>query len=262
MRLCLFLSAAAEQKKRAKSPEATMEAFYQLIVYQDTGAIVKLGIDQKEAQETLDEYQSSMISAIQNQFKNAGISISKSESSDILDVITDSFQKLDYKVSLKKRDGKEASVTVSSQYIHYLDLFQQAADETINELKPKHIENLSDAKKLLIENIKTSFQNAEISKDMHSKTFDLKNKRLKAENILYVSSFRKMQKRPDQNLWNLFQTNKKVFSSPSSKTGSGCCFFRYLYLWLTAVSDSFLLHCILPLHCAPTYGTYLQFPCI
>ena len=167
-------------EKEAKSPEATMEAFYQLIVYQDTGAIVKLGIDQKDAQETLDEYQSSMISAIQNQFKNAGISISKSESSDILDVITDSFQKLDYKVSLKKRDGKEASVTVSSQYIHYLDLFQQAADETINELKPKHIENLSDAKKLLIENIKTSFQNAEISKDMHSKTFDLKNKKIKS----------------------------------------------------------------------------------
>lgn len=93
-------------EKEAKSPEATMEAFYQLIVYQDTGAIVKLGIDQKEAQETLDEYQSSMISAIQNQFKNAGISISKSESSDILDVITDSFQKLDYKVSLKKEMEK------------------------------------------------------------------------------------------------------------------------------------------------------------
>ncbi len=166
-------------EKETKSPEATMEAFYQLIVYQDTDAMVNLGIDQKDAQETLDEYQTSMISAIQDQFKDAGISISKSEASDILGAITDSFKKLDYKVSIKKRDGKEASVTVSSQYIHYLDLFQQASNETINQLKPNHIENLSDAKELLIENIKTSFQNAEISKDMHSKTFDLKSKKIK-----------------------------------------------------------------------------------
>lgn len=167
-------------EKEAKNPEATMEAFYQLIVYQDTDAIVKLGIDQKDAQETLDEYQTSMISAIQDQFKDAGISISKSEASDILGAITDSFQKLNHKVSIKKRDGKEASVTVSSQYIHYLDLFQQASNETINQLKPMHIENLSDAKELLIENIKTSFENAEISKDMHSKTFDLKSKKIKS----------------------------------------------------------------------------------
>lgn len=167
-------------EKEAKNPEATMEAFYQLIVYQDTDAIVKLGIDQKDAQETLDEYQTSMISAIQDQFKDAGISISKSEASDILGAITDSFQKLNHKVSIKKRDGKEASVTVSSQYIHYLDLFQQASNETINQLKPMHIENLSDAKELLIENIKTSFENAEISKDMHSKTFNLKSKKIKS----------------------------------------------------------------------------------
>lgn len=167
-------------EKEAKSPEATMEAFYQLIVHQDTDAIVKLGIDHKDAQETLDEYQTSMISAIQNEFKDAGISISKSEASDISGAITDSFQKLDHKVSIKKRDGKEASVTVSSQYIHYLDLFHQASNETINQLKPKHIENLSDAKELLIENIKTSFENAEISKDMHSKTFDLKSKKIKS----------------------------------------------------------------------------------
>ena len=122
-----------------------------------------------------------------NFFCFCDFSISQSQASDILDEISGSLKKLDHKVSLKKRDGKEATVEVSSQYIEYRDLFKKASDETVNELKSRHVEELSGAKDLLVENIKDSFQNAEASKDMHSVTFQLKCEKIKSgENKVYI----------------------------------------------------------------------------
>lgn len=183
----MVCSCGLGSSEEAENPEKTMEALYQLVVCQDISEITKLGIDQAEAQETLDEYRSSMTSAIQEEFKKADFSISQSQASDILDEISGSLKKLDHKVSLKKRDGKEATVEVSSQYIEYRDLFKKASDETVNELKSRHVEELSGAKDLLVENIKDSFQNAEASKDMHSLTFQLKCEKIKSgENKVYI----------------------------------------------------------------------------
>ena len=70
-----------------------MEALYQLVVCQDISEITKLGIDQAEAQETLDEYRSSMTSAIQEEFKKADFPSVNHKASDILDEISGSLKK-------------------------------------------------------------------------------------------------------------------------------------------------------------------------
>lgn len=160
--------------------DKTMEGFYQLIIQQDASAITELGIDKKEAKETLTAYQSSMISTLKNNFSSAGVSITDAQAADIFHAVSDKFSKLDYKISVVKEDGKDASVKVSSQYINYLDIFKTAKETTINELKPQHIEKLSDAKKQLVANVVEGFQNAEISKDMKSMTFHLKKQKIKS----------------------------------------------------------------------------------
>lgn len=157
-----------------------MDAFYQLIIYQDTKSMTELGIDRSESKESLKTYQSSMISTIQTSFKNAGVSISKTQSQQIFEAISKKLAALDYKVEIVKDDDKEASVKVSSQYINYLDLFREAKNTTLNELKPLHIESLSGAKKQLVANVIETFENAKVSEDMHSKTFLLKQQKIKS----------------------------------------------------------------------------------
>lgn len=178
--ILLISLAGCGQNTVTSKPEDTMTAFYDLLIRQDTSSITELGIDKTEAENTLKTYQESMTSTIQKSFKDAGVSITKSQSQDIFDAISTKLASLDYKVTVKKQDGKEATVNVSSQYINYLDIFKQAKQTTLNELKPLHIEKLSDAKKQLVSNVVDAFKNAEISKDMHEQTFQLKQQKIKS----------------------------------------------------------------------------------
>ena len=177
--LLLSLAGCGQSTTNAK-PTSTMEAFYDLIIKQDTSAMTDLGIDSSESKETLKTYQSSMISTIQSSFKNAGVAITKSQAKDIFDAISNKLASLEYKVSIVKKDDKEATVKVSSQYINYLDIFKQAKQTTLDELKPLHIEKLSDAKKQLVSNVVDGFNSASVSSDMHSKTFTLKLQKIKS----------------------------------------------------------------------------------
>lgn len=178
--LSMIVLAAGCSKNNIKDADKTMDAFYQLIIYQDTKSMTELGIDRSESKESLKTYQSSMISTIQTSFKNAGVSISKTQSQQIFEAISKKLAALDYKVEIVKDDDKEASVKVSSQYINYLDLFREAKNTTLNELKPLHIESLSGAKKQLVANVIETFENAKVSEDMHSKTFLLKQQKIKS----------------------------------------------------------------------------------
>lgn len=178
--LSMIVLTAGCGKNNIKDADKTMDAFYQLIIYQDTKSMTELGIDRSESKESLKTYQSSMISTIQTSFKNAGVSISKTQSQQIFEAISKKLAALDYKVEIVKDDDKEASVKVSSQYINYLDLFREAKNTTLNELKPLHIESLSGAKKQLVANVIETFENAKVSEDMHSKTFLLKQQKIKS----------------------------------------------------------------------------------
>ena len=121
-----------------------------------------------------------MVSTIQKSFKNAGVAITKKQANDIFDAISDKLSSLKYNISVTKNDDKQATVKVSSQYINYLDIFKQAKQTTLDELKPLHIEKLSDAKKQLVSNVIDAFQSASVSTDMHSKTFTLKQQKIKS----------------------------------------------------------------------------------
>lgn len=176
--IALVSSGCGSQK--AKAPDATMNAFYQLMICQNSTEIAKLGIDENDAQKTKDTYHDSMISTLRDEFSKAGVSITESEATDIFNAISQKLSILKYKVEVKNEDGKEATVKVSSQYINYLDLFKQAAQNTTQALKPNHIEKISDAKKLLVDNIITDFQNVQASQGMHSKTFELKEQKVKS----------------------------------------------------------------------------------
>lgn len=184
--LLLSLAGCGQSTANAK-PTNTMEAFYDLLIRQDTSAMTDLGIDSKESKETLKTYQSSMVSTIQKSFKNAGVAITKSQAEDIFKAISNKLASLEYKVSLVKKDDKEATVKVSSQYINYLDIFKQAKQTTLDELKPLHIEKLSDAKKQLVSNVIDCFNSASASSDMHSKTFTLKLQKIKSgDNTIHI----------------------------------------------------------------------------
>ena len=152
--LLLLSLAGCGQTNAIAKPDKTMEAFYDLIIRQDTSAMTDLGIDSKESKETLKTYQSSMVSTIQKSFKDAGVAITKSQAKDIFKAI--------------------------SQYINYLDIFKQAKQTTLDELKPLHIEKLSDAKKQLVSNVIDSFNSAPVSNDMHDKTFTLNLQKIKS----------------------------------------------------------------------------------
>lgn len=178
--LLLISLAGCGQSTANSKPDQTMEAFYDLIIKQNVSSMTDLGIDSSESKETLKTYQSSMISTIQKSFKSAGVAISKAQAEDIFNAISAKLSSLEYNVSVSNVDGKEATVKVSSQYINYLDLFKQAKQTTINELKPLHIEKLSDAKKQLVANVVDAFKNATVSTDMHSKTFKLKQQKIKS----------------------------------------------------------------------------------
>lgn len=178
--ILLISLAGCGQSTANSKPEDTMEAFYDLIIKQDTSSMTDLGIDSLESNETLKTYQSSMVSTIQKSFKNAGVAITKKQANDIFDAISDKLSSLKYNISVTKNDDKQATVKVSSQYINYLDIFKQAKQTTLDELKPLHIEKLSDAKKQLVSNVIDAFQSASVSTDMHSKTFTLKQQKIKS----------------------------------------------------------------------------------
>ena len=168
--LLLLSLAGCGQTNAIAKPDKTMEAFYDLIIRQDTSAMTDLGIDSKESKE----------STIQKSFKDAGVAITKSQAKDIFKAISKKLASLEYKVSVVKKNDKESTVKVSSQYINYLDIFKQAKQTTLDELKPLHIEKLSDAKKQLVSNVIDSFNSAPVSNDMHDKTFTLNLQKIKS----------------------------------------------------------------------------------
>lgn len=178
--LLLFSLTGCGQSTTNSKPEDTMEAFYDLIIKQDTSSMDDLGIDAKESKETLKTYQTSMVSTIEKSFKNAGVAITKSQANDIFNAISKKLASLEYKVTVSSTDDKEATVKVSSQYINYLDIFKQAKQTTLDELKPLHIEKLSDAKKQLVSNVIDAFESATVSNDMHNQTFKLKKQKIKS----------------------------------------------------------------------------------
>lgn len=177
---CVLIFAVACSQTKTADPDQTMDAFYQLIVYQNTKSMTELGIAPSESKETLKTYQSSMISTIQKSFDHAGVTIDKAQAQKIFQAISKKLAALDYSIDVVKKDDKQAVVKVSSQYIYYLDIFREAKDTTIKELKPLHIEDLSGAKKQLVENVIEAFENAKISKEMHSRTFQLKKQKIKS----------------------------------------------------------------------------------
>ena len=138
--LLLSLAGCGQSTSNSK-PDDTMEAFYDLIIKQDTTSMTDLGIDNSEASDTLKTYQTSMISTLQKSFKNAGVTITK----------------------------------------------KQAKQTTLDELKPLHIENLSDAKKQLVSNVIEAFNSIDVSSDMHTQTFKLKLQKIKSgKNTLHI----------------------------------------------------------------------------
>ena len=62
--LLLSLAGCGQSTSNSK-PDDTMEAFYDLIIKQDTTSMTDLGIDDSEASDTLKTYQTSMISTLQ-----------------------------------------------------------------------------------------------------------------------------------------------------------------------------------------------------
>lgn len=177
--LLLSLAGCGQSTSNSK-PDDTMEAFYDLIIKQDISSITDLGIDKSEAKDTLKTYQTSMVSTIQKSFKNAGVAITKKQANDIFDAISQKLSSLDYKITIKNQEKDTAVVQVSCQYINYLDIFQQAKQTTLNELKPLHIEKLSDAKKQLVSNVIDAFHSSSVSSDMHTQTFKLKQQKIKS----------------------------------------------------------------------------------
>ena len=77
--LLLLSLAGCGQSTSDSKPDDTMEAFYDLIIKQDTTSMTDLGIDDSEASDTLKTYQTSMISTLQKSFKNAGVTITKKQ---------------------------------------------------------------------------------------------------------------------------------------------------------------------------------------
>lgn len=183
----VFVTVCSCGSKEAVGPEKMMDAFYRLLIYQDIEPIVKLGVDQEEAKETLSDYRETMTAAIQKQFSAADISISQTQAEDILDEMRGALKKLDYKVTVEEQSGKKASVQIASESIPYQDIFKNASDKTIRELEPRHIEKLSDAKDLLVTNVKEGFRNVKPSSSKRKKTFELKKKKIKSgKNTLHV----------------------------------------------------------------------------
>ena len=181
--LLLLSLAGCGQSTSDSKPDDTMEAFYDLIIKQDTTSMTDLGIDNSEASDTLKTYQTSMISTLQKSFKNAGVTITKKQANEIYKAISSKLSSLDHKITVTGQDKKNATVKVSN----YLDIFKQAKQTTLDELKPLHIENLSDAKKQLVSNVIEAFNSIDVSSDMHTQTFKLKLQKIKSgKNTLHI----------------------------------------------------------------------------
>lgn len=166
--------------KEAPDADKSMDAFYQLIVCHKADAMTDLGIDSAEVSDTLNVYKKSTISSLKDNFKSAGITLSTKDAEDIFDALSQALSSLEYEVSVKNQEKKEATVTVKSQYIDYLAVFKDAKKKTVDALKPQHIETKEDAQKLLIKNVAKGFRNMKPSSDMKTKTFTLTKQNIKS----------------------------------------------------------------------------------
>ena len=166
--------------KKAPDADKSMDAFYQLIVCHKADAMTDLGIDSAEVSDTLNVYKESTISSLKDSFKSAGITLTTKDAENIYDALSQALSSLDYEVSVKKQEKKEAVVTVKSQYIDYLSVFKDAKKKTVDALKPQHIETKEDAQKLLIKNVAKGFKSMKPSSDMKTKTFTLTKQNIKS----------------------------------------------------------------------------------
>ena len=103
--LLLSLAGCGQSTSNSK-PDDTMEAFYDLIIKQDTTSMTDLGIDNSEASDTLKTYQTSMISTLQKSFKNAGVTITKKQANEIYKAISSKLSSLDHKITVTGQDKK------------------------------------------------------------------------------------------------------------------------------------------------------------
>ena len=110
---------------------------------------------------------------------------------------------LEYEVSVKEQEKKEAVVTVKSQYIDYLSVFKDAKKKTVDALKPQHIETKEDAQKLLIKNVAKGFKSMKPSSDMKTKTFTLTKQNIKSGEDTVTLYFPKDSKQLGSDLINL-----------------------------------------------------------
>ena len=184
--------------KKAPDADKSMDAFYQLIVCHKAD-----GIDSAEVSDTLSVYKESTISSLKNSFKSAGITLTTKDAEDIFDALSQALSSLEYEVSVKEQEKKEAVVTVKSQYIDYLSVFKDAKKKTVDALKPQHIETKEDAQKLLIKNVAKGFKSMKPSSDMKTKTFTLTKQNIKSGEDTVTLYFPKDSKQLGSDLINL-----------------------------------------------------------
>lgn len=77
--LLLLSLAGCGQSTSDSKPDDTMEAFYDLIIKQDTTSMTDLGIDDSEASDTLKNISDIHDTTLQKSFKNAGVTITKNK---------------------------------------------------------------------------------------------------------------------------------------------------------------------------------------
>lgn len=184
--LLLSLAGCGQSTSNSK-PDDTMEAFYDLIIKQDTTSMTDLGIDDSEASDTLKTYQTSMISTLQKSFKNAGVTITKKQANEIYKAISSKLSSLDHKITVTGQDKKMQQLRCLANTSIIWTFLNKQNRLLLDELKPLHIENLSDAKKQLVSNVIEAFNSTDVSSDMHTQTFKLKLQKIKSgKNTLHI----------------------------------------------------------------------------
>lgn len=162
------------------SADRTMDAFYQLFIYRNIDALEGIGIDAVDAHKAQLAYEDTTIETLKTTFRESGTSISNNQAKKIYSAIGKAFANLKYEVKITDDGSKNATVTVSSQYINYSKIFKDAKTKTIQELKSTHIEEMEKAKDQLVANVVKGFEDATPSTDIHEKTFELKKKKIKS----------------------------------------------------------------------------------
>lgn len=155
----------------APAPEASMEAFCQLLIKHDVQSMKELGINTKDAKETLDAYESETKSSLKKSFQSADVSVTNADINKVYTAIDEAMKNLEYTVSVTKSDDKQATIKVETQTLDYINIIKKAKSTTVDSLKSEHIETKEDAKNLFITNICKGFENYKPNDEKQSKSF-------------------------------------------------------------------------------------------